>query len=502
MPRSPKGTSFEDFIKQQYEVNQPTEKEALWSLENFSSRVDPPVDPNDNGGEEPGPGEPGGETAIPCVAATAGSTENMPARLSAHLAVLTCNLDPDHYTVTGATEYGIRGQPLVRGVNRPVRMMPVPLTDDAFKGKGAFMMLRNVTSWGGNDPYIEFNVPNVFEGTNPLPWGTQVRLDAKTGFPAKLYLPNFSHFNKVSDKVVILDTGSINVPLGDVTHAFWVRLGATTAVYRDINSGYDPDWDTYLEAYDVTTSFYVQYICYDSTGAEIFRHELNSNVTYRCYHDEGLSPEPGGRLTNNMSGIVDRRPSAIYSNASCTHELFGVSAIPLPAGCPTLTHWPLMIGTVPDCHSNFTSLTGNTLMLSEAAAQPGGNGGSVGVGYNIAFNEIEALASVRFYPNRQDVMEDKIPPRSKQKQLFLCHSTTPTTGAGLGSPSLTNTPIPIGIALLTDNPTYASLSLVHGIGAHAHKMLRLTDDNWESGFVAGDESTYHDFIKLTFKYVG
>ena len=54
MPRSPKGTSFAEFIKQQLEVNKPTTKETLWSTENFSSRVNPPIDEVDGGGGDPG----------------------------------------------------------------------------------------------------------------------------------------------------------------------------------------------------------------------------------------------------------------------------------------------------------------------------------------------------------------------------------------------------------------------------------------------------------------
>lgn len=54
-------SGFEKFLEESQNVNPPTENETLWSTENFSSRVDPPLD-GDGGG--PGPGDPGGPGTV------------------------------------------------------------------------------------------------------------------------------------------------------------------------------------------------------------------------------------------------------------------------------------------------------------------------------------------------------------------------------------------------------------------------------------------------------
>ena len=436
--------------------------------------------------------------------------------LWAHIAALTTNLDPDDFHVANIGDSGLRSIP----VNRDsVTIRPVSCVLPAFdtlpsEGQGVFMVLRAT-----NDQYRSteglFSTPSTTQSatfsliTSP---GTPVRAYASVRvIDSATPPPGSGGSGGVPSGAVPLNPDRsfpINFipPNTEITQMYWVRTGNAEIFFDPSENVQDPvtgDWTDYHHL-----TFYAEwcYGCYDEFGNTLHYETFAGQVTTVLVNTGRAISAPTQYLWTDNSEVSLRKLYYVtqrggYSNAA----ILGYSDIPLPDKMPTVIQWPLSVGNT-ECFSDFKSLSGKTNLLSEATYNFAGNGGTIGSGYRIFFNNVGSLVSMRFYVNQY--YHDPAHPVdiADQKQLFLCQSSNPTTGPSrfaylspLQTPSNLKIQIPDAIGVLQKTPTYPNDILLHGAGVNGQKMMRIDSTHFDEGTEVFGGSVIYKFLRVTFQ---
>lgn len=438
------------------------------------------------------------EPPLPCTTPTVGGYTGLPATMTAHMSVLTVNLDPDLFTVVDAMNWTYRATPLGWGSARPARMFPVNLVSLATSsGKGGMIAITDVQ----NDPdgvRIGFNWnPVKIGGVSNTDYGQQVTFLIEPGAAPTIIIPGAT-----------VATVAFVVPT-NCTQVCWAKLLETDFTFNPLENYHDVENDTWVQIFHMSTNIEWLYACYDLDGTALHYETHAQTVTYDVEYMIGSDNNTESAFTYDNTDVNFKKVSELNVNmVPHSADICAVCTLPPANVMPRLTQWPLHEGPTPECFRSYHSIDGTALWLSEALTPPPlGNSGNMASGHQVPFKDIGSMMTLRFYPNRQDTVDGLVPATDDCKQLFLCHSSQPFTGTGFTSgtdphpPQLISNTIPNGVALLKTTPVAAADVDIFGAGLGAHLSFELAPTHWGMAGIVGGDGTLYPYIRLTFQRV-
>ena len=458
---------------------------------------------------------------LPCVArrvASYSSSESNPGVLWASLYALTTNMDPALYHIlhiNDSTAFG-RTLPINRdaATARTIGSGVPWYVDEPTEGQGIFMVVRthqagqkfiDILMSAAGETHSADYVVNLTPGSRVLIGPGTHLFDTLT--PPEGEVPVI---RPPSDAVIL--PGNVFpidfiIPTGvEVTHVFWMKAGRSVVSFDplDVVKVEDGWADTHYNTIEMEYS----YACYSSTGAMLYHQEFAGKVAVTLgTSGHTIKPTYQHLFADNRDPYNRKIHYVTERGYRGNGYILGYSNVAPPVGImPTIVSWPLSIGKTVDCYGDYSvRYTGYyTNLLCEATLNYGGNGGTLGAGYNIKIDNVGGLVTLRFYASQYWSNPANGLDIAAQKQVFLCRSSNMTTtggGAAFASPHDTHdelrAPIPDSIGLLTKTPIYAGDIAVFGSGRNAQRGMPIDESFFGSAPEVFGDSTPYPYIQLT-----